>query len=78
MYDTTIVYNEGEATRMSVFTKLGFEPGHHIATGLKELDEKRVAHAYVAGSATVLAQRQRHSVQSSHQRDHPAYISDGH
>ena len=52
--------------RMPVFSKLGFQSGCYTASGLKELDEKHVARAYVAGSATVLAQRQRRSVQSSH------------
>ena len=59
VYEATIVYNEGEMARMPVFSKLGFQPGCYTASGLKELDEKRVARAYVAGSATVLAQRQR-------------------
>ena len=75
VYEATIVYNEGETARLPVFSKLGFQPGCYTASGLKELDEKRVARAYVAGSATVLAQRQRRSVQSSSQRDDPAYIS---
>ena len=77
IYEATIVYNEGEMARMPVFSKLGFQPGCYTASGLKELDEKRVARAYVAGSATVLAQRQPRSVQSSSQRDDPAYISGG-
>ena len=77
VYEATIVYNEGEMARMPVFSKLGFQPGGYTASGLKELDEKRVARAYVAGSATVLAQRQRRSVQSSSQRDDSAYISSG-
>ena len=78
VYDATIVYNEGETPRMAVFRKLGFQPGHYTSAGLAAIDQQRVNFAYVPGTATILAQRQRRSVQATSQRNDPAYTPGGH
>ena len=73
VHDATIVYNEGELSRLTTFQALGLSAGRHLRDGLCSLDAQRLKNAYVPGQKAIIKARRARSQVSKQQKDDGSY-----
>ena len=71
--DASIVYNEGESARLTIFQALELSCGSHLKAGLNILDSNRVNNAYAPGDKGILKARRSRSEIAKNQANGDKY-----
>lgn len=73
--DATIVYNEGEVSRMTIFRALHLNASSHLQKGLQNIDAKRLKNAYIPGLKSVIKSRRARSLAAKGQKTDASYAA---
>lgn len=67
--EATIVYNDGEVSRLRVYERLGLTRSNFLTNELKRLDLNRLRNAYVSGDRSIILARRANRTQNSADKD---------
>ena len=73
--DATIVYNEGEVSRVTIFRALHLNASNHLQKGFRKIDEKRLDNAYIPGQKSVIKSRRARSLAAKVQKTDSNYAA---